>query len=59
MRKPLPPETPDEIERKRANLAKLTAPDVALAERIRRIVEACKRDMPKPDELYRHDEVIG
>lgn len=50
MRKPLPPETRDEIERKASNLAKLTAPDMALAERIRRIVEACKRDMPKPDE---------
>lgn len=50
MRKPLPPETPDEIARKAARLAKLTAPDATLAERIRRIVEVCKRDMPKPDE---------
>jgi len=58
MRKPLPPETRDEIERKAANLAKLTAPDVALAERIRRIVEICRRDMPKPDKAIVHNEVI-
>lgn len=55
MRKPLPPETPDEIERKRANLARLTAPDATLAERIRRIVETCKRDMPKPDEAQQEN----
>jgi len=45
---PLPPPTQDEIERKAANLAKLTAPDPAMAQRIWRIVDMCKRDMPKP-----------
>lgn len=47
-RPPLPPESPDEIERKRASIAKLTAPDQALKARIMRIVADCKRDMPKP-----------
>lgn len=57
-RNPLPPPTPEEIERKRANLAKLTTPDPALVQRIRRITEMCKRDMPKPKAAKR-DEVIA
>ena len=47
-RPPLPPDSPEELERKRASLAKSLAPDPALRARIMRIVEACKRDMPKP-----------
>lgn len=57
-RNPLPPPTPEEIERKRASLTKLTAPDPALAKRIRRITEMCKRDMPKP-EAAKRDKVIA
>lgn len=59
-------ESPDEIERKRANLARLTAPDAALAAKIARITTACKRDMPKPPtntrrhaDAFADDEVIG
>lgn len=47
-RQPLPPESDEEIERKAKSLAKLTAPDSALAARINRIVAMCKQDMPKP-----------
>jgi len=47
-RPPLPPESPEEIERKAASIAKITAPDQALKARIMRIVDMCKRDMPKP-----------
>lgn len=47
-RPPLPPDSPEEIERKAARLAKLTAPDQALKAKIMRIVADCKRDMPKP-----------
>jgi hypothetical protein len=57
-RNPLPPPTPEEIERKRASLAKLTEPDPVLAQRIRRITEMCKRDMPKPQGV-RRDEVTA
>lgn len=56
--RPLPPPTQDEIERKAANLAKLTAPDPALAQRIKRITDMCKRDMPKPQGV-RRDEVTS
>lgn len=57
-RPPLPAPTPDEIERKAASIAKLTARDPVLAQRIRRITEMCKRDMPKPTSTKR-DEVIA
>jgi hypothetical protein len=57
-RNPLPPPTPEEIERKRASLAKFTAPDPVLAQRIQRIIALCIRDMPKPKPAKR-DEVIA
>jgi len=57
-RNPLPPPTPEEIERKRASLAKFTAPDESLRAKIKRITALCIRDMPKPKAAKR-DEVIA
>jgi len=52
-RPPLPPESPEELKRKAASIAKLTAPDEAFKARVMRIVDMCKRDMPKPQGVRR------